>query len=94
MTSATGIMFVNLSSAMAGKQEPVPGYYCTYARAFTPLALERKQVSEILSVSVGVVVSILAWGARGVGFEPRPCHHASVWDRLTTASAGSGLQTK
>ena len=28
--------------------------------------------------------------ARGVGFEPRPCQHASVWDMLNT----TGHQTK
>ena len=40
------------------------------------------------------MVSILALCGRGVGFEPRPCHHTSVWDLPTTASVGSGLQTK
>ena len=45
-------------------------------------------------VLVGVVVSILTLCARGEGFEPRPCHHASVWDMQTTTSAGSGLENK
>ena len=46
------------------------------------------------SVSVGVVVSIPALFARGVGFDPRLCHHASAWDVLIVTSVGSGLQTK
>ena len=46
------------------------------------------------NVSVGVVVSILALCARGLGFNRQPCRHASVWDVLNITSAGSRLQTK
>ena len=38
--------------------------------------------------------STLALYARGLRYDPGPCHHACVWDMLITTPAGSDRQTK
>ena len=45
-----------------------------------------KHQAVVASASISVVVSTLILSATGVGFDPRPCHHVSVWDVLITTS--------